>query len=36
VLLADHLRIDGVLIEAIAQGWSVRSVRDVSRGGSLE
>lgn len=36
VLLADHLQIDGVLIEAIAQGWSVRSVRDVSREGSFE
>ena len=30
VLRTDHRRIDGVLIEAIAQGWSVRSVRDVS------
>ena len=36
VLLTDHQQIDGVLIEAIAQGWSVRSVGDVSRGGSPE
>ena len=33
VLLTDHLQIDGVLIEAIAQGWSVRSVRDLPRSG---
>ena len=30
VLRTDTGQIDGVLIEAIAQGWSVRSVRDVS------
>lgn len=36
VLLTDHLQIDGVLIEAIAQGWSVRAVREVSRDGRLE
>ena len=33
LLLTDRLQIDGVLIEAIAQGWSVRSVRDVPREG---
>lgn len=27
VLLTDHLHVDGVLTAAIAQGWSVRSVR---------
>jgi ABC-2 type transport system ATP-binding protein len=31
VLLTDHLQIDGVLLAAIAQGWSVRSVHEVAR-----
>src|ERR1700733_8996692 len=30
VLLTDRRQIDGVLLEAIAQGWSVRSVREDS------
>jgi ABC-type multidrug transport system ATPase subunit len=36
VVLTDHFQIDGVLIEAIAQGWSVRSVRDLPRQDDFE
>ncbi len=32
VLRTDHRQIDGVLIEAIARGWSVRSVLDAGEG----
>ncbi len=36
VLLTDHLHVDNVLISAIEQGWSVRSVRPKFRDGPLE
>jgi ABC-type multidrug transport system ATPase subunit len=36
ILVTDHRHVDGVLIAAIRQGWSVRSVREESNESSLE
>jgi ABC-2 type transport system ATP-binding protein len=36
VLMTDQVRIDRVLLDAIAQGWSVRAVRPVSGDGSQQ